>query len=233
MSHVSHRTRLISLSLKAFALIGLTSSLACNRQADVESRLDNREITSTDQANTPSRLCRATDTVYFADTPLGEREGWYGKHLRAMKEPVLCPDSMRERYRFLWLRTFHRPIAVRVEQRPDDIRLVAKELDGAGGYGPGTIVRDTSFSLPRAQWEEFRHLLSEAQFWQLPAHWPPEEGVVGVDGSQWILEGVAGEHYHVVDRWTPEHDPRDVAFRRAVLFLLSASTIKPRDTEIY
>jgi hypothetical protein len=231
MSLASHLPPLFPLSLRVVLIAIVT--FGCSRQSDVRSRLDSGAATPSNQGDAATRLCRATDTVYFADTPLADREGWYGKHLRAMREPVFCPEGGSERYRFLWLRTFHRPIAVRVEQRGDEFRVVAKELDGAGGYEPGKMVRDTSFSLPRSQWAEFRRLLADAKFWQVPTHWAPEEGVVGLDGAQWILEGVAGDDYHVVDRWTPDQDLRDAAFRRAAIFLLSISTVRPPDTEIY
>lgn len=43
---------------------------------------------------------------------------WYSKHLHAMQEPSLSRGKTRVdvAYRRLWLRTFHRPISVRVEK---------------------------------------------------------------------------------------------------------------------
>jgi len=40
---------------------------------------------------------------------------WYSKHLVAMEEPSLSCGVLEdtETYRFLWLRTFHNPVAVR------------------------------------------------------------------------------------------------------------------------
>ena len=43
---------------------------------------------------------------------------WYGSHLTALGEPSLYTqrdDASKRIYRFTWLRTFHRPISVRLE----------------------------------------------------------------------------------------------------------------------
>src|SRR4051812_45237449 len=61
---------------------------------------------------------------------------WYSKHLRAMAEPSLsCATSEGEgdSFRFLWLRTFHEPIAVRVDIRSKKATITTVTLSGAGG----------------------------------------------------------------------------------------------------
>ena len=40
--------------------------------------------------------------------------------------------------------------------------------------------------------------LERLKFWHLPAN---ETGVGGLDGAQWIIEGVKDGKYHIVDRW--------------------------------
>ena len=68
------------------------------------------------------------------------RQRWYSKHLAAMHEPSLWDLSKRpkksgEAYRFLWLRTFDEPVAIRVEKATDGAaRLYTRVLDGKGGY---------------------------------------------------------------------------------------------------
>lgn len=44
---------------------------------------------------------------------------------------------------------------------------------------------------------------------------------MGNDGAEWILEGVNGGRYHVVDRWTPGAG----AYREACLYLLKISDL--------
>jgi hypothetical protein len=59
-----------------------------------------------------------------------------------MSEPSLsCDRTGAETYRFLWLRTWGHPIAVRIAGLSTGGLISAVELDGAGGYGPGTILR--------------------------------------------------------------------------------------------
>jgi hypothetical protein len=144
----------------------------------------------------------AAETMYF---PKGS-ERWYPKHLEAMKEPSLFQQSTNktvEQYRFLWLRTFHKPIAVRVRKDSAGITLRVVRLSGAGGYAPGRIEHDESLVLTADQWDGFLKLLSKSSFWDSPS---AEKDVRGLDGARWILEGQAAGKYHVVDRWSPSAD---------------------------
>jgi hypothetical protein len=144
-------------------------------------------------------LAPAADTVYF---PKGS-EHWYPKHLEAMREPSLFQDSTNkdmEQYRFLWLRTSHKPIAVRVWKNTSGITLRVVRLSGMAGYDPGKIEFDASFALTVDQWNAFLKLLLKSSFWDMPN---AEKDAAGYDGSQWILEGQAAGKYPVVDRWTP------------------------------
>jgi len=133
------------------------------------------------------------------------RSDWYSKHLKALEEPSLLQkskDSTAESYRFVWLRTFHHPIIVRVDiQANGGAELTTKASSGAGGYEPGKLVENTSRPLTQKQIEGFLATIQRLQFWELPTHETPE--TVGCDGSQWIIEGIKNGKYHVVDRWTP------------------------------
>jgi hypothetical protein len=145
---------------------------------------------------------------------------WYGKHLRAMNEKSLLETSAgQEVYRFLWLRTFHHPVFVRVERRQNEIKLFTKELNGAGGYDPGKIMREGSRNLDQTEWCEFLKLLRQADYWNLPTDAGENNGN---DGSQWILEGVRENRYHVVDHWTPTKGE----YREAGLYLLRLAGVE-------
>lgn len=125
---------------------------------------------------------------------------WYSTQLRAMAEPVLAPSGATHAYRFTWLRTFHHPIAIRVVAENGQFKLFATELDGAGGYSPGVVLRKKSVSLSSEQFEELEALILRNDFWNLAPH----EETMGPDGSEWIVEA-ATDRYHAVARWTP-HD---------------------------
>lgn len=127
---------------------------------------------------------------------------WYSSHLKSMNEPVLFADNSNNIYRFTWLRTFHAPIIIRVEERDNVYMLFWKQTNGAGGYGPGQLVDDESKRLTGNEWNTVMKYLEDLDFWNQPTI--KRDGILGNDGSQWILEGVKEGNYHVIDRWTPE-----------------------------
>jgi hypothetical protein len=129
---------------------------------------------------------------------------WYSHALRAMQEPSLyslASDPTKESYRFLWLRSFHRPITVRLDLKTNGTAtLTVKTSSGAGGYPPGILIENRSLTLTQEQIAPFLSKLQALNFWKLPN---PVDDQTGTDGSQWIIEGVKSERYHIVDRWSP------------------------------
>jgi len=154
--------------------------------------------TITDSAFVPTDSTQ----LYFSSSNIDSfRDTWYSKHLFALREPIILNDkSNREIYRFTWLRTFHNPVAIRVEKHDSIYSLTWKLSSGAGGYGPGKIVINKHKTIDKQTWETFINKLNEINFWSLPTN---EKDIIGLDGSQWILEGKTPKHYTVVDRWTP------------------------------
>lgn len=59
---------------------------------------------------------------------------WYSKHLAAMKEASLyaSENDAVESYRFLWLRSFHHPVAVRIWKTETDQFISLNALTLAG-----------------------------------------------------------------------------------------------------
>jgi hypothetical protein len=157
------------------------------------------------------------------------RARWYSKHLRAMTEPSLSEasrDKTLVTYRFLWLRTFHQPIAIRLAIRLDGTGfLTGKVTSGKGGYEPGTLFQNSSVEVPKPQVQQFLGLLQKTAFWTMQA----EEMSNGDDGAEWILEGVQAGNYHVVERWSPEKDD----YSRVCLYLLELSKISVPAKDIY
>jgi len=155
---------------------------------------------------------------------------WYSKHLKAMGEMPLStqPDSVAESYRFLWLRSFHHPVAVRVWRSSDGQFVNVKQLSGAGGYEPGELSTNETRPLTNDEWDGFIRLLNQTCYWRLPA---TDDNFEGNDGAQWILEGRKEGRYHVVDRWSPASGD----FREASLYLLRLSNlgIDPSDKYVY
>lgn len=155
-----------------------------------------------------------SDAYFFPKGWLGVRRerfdedqfvrAWYSKHLRAMTEPSLsCGDGTGDAFRFLWLRTWGRPIAVRLHPSGGGASMAAVELDGSGGYGPGKVSRRAERKLTDAEWTKIANDVRALNFWELPA----QTNDNGLDGARWILEGRERSQYHVVQRWSPKEGP--------------------------
>lgn len=144
-------------------------------------------------------LDKFSDTSYVGqDTFL---VNWYSGMLRGLQEPILFNQtSSKEVYRLTWLRTFHNPVAIRIEKKGEQYSLYWKVSSGQGGYEPGQLITDESKEISEVQWENFQNLLQKAKFWDAKTM---DRELSMTDGAQWILEGVANRAYHVVDRQTP------------------------------
>jgi hypothetical protein len=147
------------------------------------------------------------DGVLSADERSDQfRSEWYSKQLHALNEPSLwelsnSKDEGRESYRLLWLRTFHHPVAVRVDIGANGVgRLFLKMASGAGGYAPGELMRDETVTLEKVETDQLLTMFKKNGFWTLASL---DESKIGADGAQWVIEGAKGGRYHIVDRWSP------------------------------
>ena len=158
---------------------------------------------------------------------------WYSKQLTALHEPSLweiSKSSKLEIYRFLWLRTFHAPIVIRLNINSDRTgALTVKATSGKGGYEPGELIKDESRSLSKAEAQSFLDMIEKQKYWSLPTK-EEDPNVVNLDGAQWVLEGVRNGTYKIVDRWSPEEGSiRKLGIR----FLFGIAKIKLPSQEVY
>jgi hypothetical protein len=132
------------------------------------------------------------------------KQTWYSTELKALQEPSLsamAENRGAECYRFLWLRTFDHPIAVRLDVKPDGSGVLSTKIaSGSAGFNAGELERSTITVIDRQQVNMFKGRVDQAGFWQLG----PAGNIEGEDGSQWIIEGIKEGHYHLVDRWSPK-----------------------------
>jgi hypothetical protein len=155
---------------------------------------------------------------------------WYTEQLVALREPSLWESSKTQQtqsYRFLWLRTFHHPVAIRIDVSPNGTsRLTTKITSGAGGYAPGKLIKNVAVTLNKEQTDWFLEKIVEHKLWQLP----PMQETGGEDGAQWIVEGIKDGSYHIVDRWSPQDgDVRAIGL--IMINDLAKLTLKP--SEVY
>ncbi len=157
------------------------------------------------------------------------RAQWYARFLDAYREPSLwerSKKSLDKSYRFTWLRTFHHPVVIRVDVRPDGIcELTAKVGLGSGGYDPGMLIQNDTRPLTKQQSESFLNRIA-SRFWNAPKE---DTKPGGLDGSQWIIEGVENGRYQVEDRWSPDTGP----IRELGLEMIGLAGLRIQSEEIY
>src|SRR6266480_2504144 len=156
---------------------------------------------------------------------------WYGQSLERMKEPRLpefAKDANAEVYRITVLPTWGNSIAVRVQKHGELYSLSARRLDGQAGYNPGKLVESKDIALGADDSKTLAVLIQNLDFFQIST----EDDVRGMDGDEWIIEGVSQGKYHVAVRWcAPSYDPgkrKLTAFLALCKFLVDKSTLSER-----
>lgn len=159
---------------------------------------------------------------------------WFSGQLSALEEPSLLAmskDKSLQSYRFLWLRTFHHPVAVRVDIRSDgSATLTTKIADGAGGYEPGKLTTNTSRLLSQQETAGMLAAIKDSGFWPLSGPIPRDPGSFGTDGSEWCIEGVNDGTYHMVTRWSPKNG---AIYTLGRYFLFDLGRLKIAKDEFY
>jgi hypothetical protein len=152
---------------------------------------------------------------------------FYSGSLAAMQEPTLFPpkDKNVEAYRFLWLRSFHPPVSVRLWQDGNQSYMSTKQLSDVGipikgeAIFPKTLAVNETQSITEEQWAHFQELLKKTGFWSMPT---VDDTPIGLDGAGWLLEGVKRDQYHIVHRQSPTQG----AYREVCIYLLRVSGVK-------
>jgi hypothetical protein len=156
---------------------------------------------------------------------------WFSSQLEAAKEPMLYEASLRSRrvgawtIRFTWLRSFDPGIVVRIEGDGNKRTLIAKQLSGAGGYDPGRIAAQVLRPLTAQETKSLGEELSKLRLFDLQ----PKECDLGVDGADWLFEGVDSNGYQFVSRWSP----RKGEAHELGLYLLSLTGWHFKNRDIY
>jgi hypothetical protein len=181
-------------------------------------------LRDTSQLNSLFTMFKDSSIYYRKKT---YNEAWYSTYLYVMKEPILFTDTtIKEVYRFTWLRTFDNPIAIRIEKNNDSYILYWKLCDGAGGYNPGKLTIEKHKNLNKSEWEGFVKLISQSDFWNLQT----DVNNFGFDGATWILEGKISTRYHEVDVWCPDKSGN---FYQCCDYLLGLTDLRIKKSEKY
>jgi len=171
--------------------------------------------------------------VFSPDTRLDRFvSNWYSKNLTALKEPslfALRKTQPHDSYRFVWLRTFHHPVAIRIDLKADGTGILTTKIaNGAGGYNPGVLIVNKTRPLTSEEIHRVLGQVTESNFWSLSITWTEDRR--GEDGSEWIVEGVKKNQYHLVSQWSPKTGP---IHQIGLLFLLTLAQLDIPRKEFY
>ncbi|MFA7326206.1 MAG: hypothetical protein WC121_06040 [Candidatus Kapaibacterium sp.] len=127
---------------------------------------------------------------------------WYSKHLYSLKEPVLFNQKKSiEVYRYTNIGTWGNPFTYRIVKTDSIVTITKKLTDGYGGYHAGKLIINQTKKLPREEWDNLIQRIERFEFWTQPTHIK----YLGMDGTEWILEGYKDGKYHYINRWCPNH----------------------------
>jgi hypothetical protein len=126
---------------------------------------------------------------------------WYSKHMYSLKEPILYDKDVdgMEIYRYTNLGTWSNPFTYRIEKRDSLVTISKKRTDGQGGYNTGSLIENVTKTLTISDWNTLKSKLHAIRFWELETH-----GERGMDGEEWIVEGLKDGQYHFTTRWSPD-----------------------------
>lgn len=157
----------------------------------------------------------------------------FAPFLEAMGEEPLSQRNADRAYRFLWLRTWARPVMVHIERTRGGVALEAKETDGSSESVPGTLSETTLRALPPGTWERLERAMDRSGFWTIDpaARDVNREDLVVADGACWIVQGVRAREERTVALHT-EHVLRgnsseeNAALRDAALWMLELAGVE-------
>lgn len=177
-------------------------------------------------------------TRYFPERTFGNDlqsdrfvSAWYSRQLKALHEPSLLEISKLPSavsYQFLWLRTFHHPVAVRVDVQSDGRAILTTKItSGAGGYSAGNLITNETRILSKEETDRIVTKINASAFWKMPAY---SREQAGDDGAEWVMEAVDHGRYHLVSEWTPA---KGAIHDLGTFFLFDLAKIAVPNREMY
>lgn len=157
-----------------------------------------------------SEIAKGCDYPAIKDPPVlsrMERE-YLSDALSSAQEPPLVEivgeNSETSAFRFIWLRSFHAPVIVRVVSGSDGrAQLTAKLMTGLGGYDLGKVDAVVDRPLSTAEVGRFRAVMDKARI----AGVQSSTCDLGCDGATWLVEAIDDGIYRYLERWSPEDGP--------------------------
>jgi hypothetical protein len=110
-------------------------------------------------------------------------------------------DTSKEKFRFLWLRTFNRPVMIKMEHSKNKTLLTIKVTDGFGGYTSGLVKTTIIKEFNDTVFTKFNKILENTNFWQMK--FSHKEDMNISDGSDWLYEANFKGKYQITECASP------------------------------
>lgn len=147
--------------------------------------------------------------------------------LKQLEEEPVFGNQEASVYRFLWLRSFHPPIVVRVALRDDGTAAVTSKVGNTpAGNEDMKIVTRRNHEIGTRDVSLLLKQFNKARFWSLSKS--EESDVIVLDGASWIIEAREKGRYRVLTRVLPNRE-----YRKLGLLFLKLGDVLPPKKEIY
>lgn len=156
---------------------------------------------------------------------------WFSTDLKIMEEPSLYQWSRDESvFRLLYLPALFRyQVSLRVilNIKSNTGMLYYKCIDEEHGF-PGKLIETRTIELNADKIKHLTDVLKEKEFSSLPTYTDEH----GLDGSDWVIEGVENHKYKLIVRWLPEETDTTVyVIGQAFIDLIGKDNLWPKVTE--
>ena len=124
----------------------------------------------------------------------------YSASVQRFKEVRLSEvvtDPQAEVYRVMIFPTWGNAISIRVQKHNGIYAVSARRLKGQAGFEIGNLTEEKDFDLTQADSRMLDDLIRKLNLFEMPSN----DAVHGLDGDEWVIEGVSQGKYHFVERW--------------------------------
>lgn len=169
----------------------------------------------------------------------GFRSGQLSGCLRSFGEASIWQVSQNHVpgavYRFIWLRSFHPAISVRLNIAADGTgTLTTKVSNGCCDCAPLPAdtkqrpfrIQTTVREISTPELSRFISFVGTLHFWTLPSR---KESLAGPDGADWVIEASKDGHYQMIDAWSPPSGDPVQTLGRFMLFDLAHLHLSEND----
>ena len=146
--------------------------------------------------------------------------------LKYFNEPMLHPGFKSNIYRLLWLRSFHAPVVICLQEIKGNVTIIWKIPRYNKKHDTYTPPVEGRKKLSMTEWNRFQDLLNTIDYWSMISR---DYLSNGADGALWLLEAAVKGQYKVTERSGYIY-PK---YTKCLLYLLSLTDLKLPKREIY